>query len=78
MNLVIKLKKEGQLKNYFYSIIVIEESKGISSKYKDKIGNYIYLANDNSYVYINKKKLLYWLKLGVKINKKINKIIKIC
>lgn len=78
MNLVLKLKKEGQLKNYFYSIIVIEENKGISSKYKDKIGNYIYLANDNSYVYINKKKLLYWLKLGVKINKKINKIIKIC
>jgi ribosomal protein S16 len=76
MNLVLKLKKEGQLKKHLYSIIVLEKKKNIYSKYKDKIGNYLYLDN-NAYLYINKKKLLYWLKLGVKINKKISKLIKI-
>lgn len=77
MNLVLKLKKEGQLKNHTYSIIIVEENRSVYSKYLDKVGNYLYLDNYNSYVYINKKKLLYWLKLGLKINKKFNKIIKI-
>ncbi len=77
MNLVLKLKKEGQLKNHTYSIIIVEEKRSVYSKYLDKVGNYLYLDNYNSYVYINKKKLLYWLKLGLKINKKFNKIIKI-
>ncbi len=77
MNLVLKLKKEGQLKNHTYSIIIVEENKSVYSKYLDKVGNYLYLDNYNSYVYINKKKLLYWLKLGLKINKKFNKIINI-
>lgn len=78
MNYVLKLRQEGQLKNHLYSIIIIEKSKSINSEYKDKIGNYLYLDNNNSYLYINKKKLLYWLGFGLKINKKINKIIKIC
>ena len=77
MNLVLKLKKEGQLKNHTYSIIIVEENKSVYSKYLDKVGNYLYLDNYNSYVFINKKKLLYWLKLGLKINKKFNKIINI-
>lgn len=76
MNLVLKLKKEGQLKNHTYSIVIVEENRSVYSKYLDKVGNYLYLDNYNSYVYINKKKLLYWLKLGLKINKKFNKIIK--
>ena len=78
MNLVLKLKKEGQLKNNLYAIVIIEENKSIYGKYIDKIGNYLYIDSYNAYIYINKKKLLYWLKLGVKISKKINKIIKIC
>ena len=77
MNLVLKLKKEGQLKNHTYSIIIVEENRSVYSKYLDKVGNYLYLDNYNSYVFINKKKLLYWLKLGLKINKKFNKIINI-
>ena len=76
MNLVLKLKKEGQLKNHTYSIVIVEENRSVYSKYLDKVGNYLYFDNYNSYVYINKKKLLYWLKLGLKINKKFNKIIK--
>ena len=56
MNLVLKLKKEGQLKNHTYSIIIVEENRSVYSKYLDKVGNYLYLDNYNSYVYINKKK----------------------
>lgn len=78
MNLVLKLKKEGQLKNSSYAIIIIEQNKSIYGKSIDKIGNYFYIDRYNGYFFINKNKLLYWLKLGLKINKKISKIIKKC
>lgn len=77
MGLIIKLKKEGELRNHSFSIIVIEKKKNINSIYVDKIGLYTKLKNNLFIVHINKDKLFYWRNLGVRINKKVNKIIDI-
>jgi ribosomal protein S16 len=76
MSNCLKLKKIGHKKTAIFELIILKKKTGVYTSVKDKIGNIFFEKKaQESVVYLNKAKVLYWNSLGLKINKKIKKYI---
>ncbi|AGS06638.1 30S ribosomal protein S16 [Candidatus Carsonella ruddii] len=71
---VIRLTKKNKINNFYY-INVMYKKKSISGKIIKRIGFYNSLINYGKCFYIDYKFLLYYIKKGAKMSKRLFKIL---
>jgi len=80
MGLIIKLRKQGNIKKAHYEIVVTETTRGIVGKFIDVLG-YSFLLHskpyDRHYIVYNKYKLAEWISKGAVLSKSLKKRLKI-
>jgi len=77
MGLVIKMKREGSIRNTSYSIVVMNQKTNIKGRYLASIGNISlekYPSNALSII-VDRKLLAIWLVKGAKIKGRLRKYL---
>lgn len=70
----VRLQRIGRKKRPFYRVVVIENTKGPSGKYVEKLGHYNPISNPKEFK-INEERLAYWLSCGAKTSDTVAKLI---
>lgn len=76
MTVRIRLKRLGKPQKPCYRIIVIDSRMKRNGRFIEEIGQYAPLLNP-SYIEINHKKALFWLKNGAQPSNIVNKLFSI-
>jgi ribosomal protein S16 len=80
MGLVIKLRKQGNIRKVHYEIVVTETKTGVVGKFIDILG-YSFLLHskpyDRHYLVYNKYKLAQWISKGAVLSKSLKKKLNI-
>ena len=75
MSVIIKLRREGNNKNPFYKVVVIDSRRACNSKFIEQLGYYQPLSNP--YVFeIDQEASLKWIEKGAQLSATVKDLFK--